>query len=89
MIVLTPDNIMHFEGMGAGDIVEEIEALDDEFIKQVPLIRELAERFGRKDNDQLYRLRDLTLRWQQEYIAEVGNTIYDMHDEPHHFSVHI
>ncbi len=88
-LVLTPDNLPHFEQMSAAEIIDELEALDDEYIKQVPSVRELAERFGRKDSDQLYRLRDLSLRWQQEYIVATGNLIYDMHDETHHFSVHL
>ncbi len=42
-------------------------------------VSELAERYGRTDNQQLYRFRDLLLRWRQEYIAETGYAIYDMH----------
>ncbi len=88
-LVLTPENLSHFNGMKTVDIVSEIEALDDEYLRKMPSIRELAERFGRKDNEQLYRLRDLVLRWQQEFISEAGHDIFDMHDETHHFSVHM
>ena len=40
-------------------------------------------------NEQLFRIRDLVLKWQQRFIADCGGTIYDMHDESHHFSVHM
>lgn len=88
-LVLTPDNIGHYADMNASEIISEIEALDDRFLEQMPSAEELAARYGRKDNQQLYRFRDLLLRWQQEYIAETGDLIYDMNDETHHFSVHI
>ena len=58
-------------------------------IVKMPTIPELADRYGNPENNQLFRFRDLLLKWQQFYIADTGNTIYDMHDETHHFSVHI
>lgn len=70
-------------------LMDYIEALDERFIEQMPSVNDLAARYGRKDNRQLYRFRDLLLRWRQEYISETGGRIYDMHDETHHFSVHI
>ena len=45
--------------------------------------------YGNPENQQLFRIRDLALIWQQRYIAETGNRIYDMHDETHSFSVHL
>ena len=89
ILVLTPDNIAHYEEMNAGEIVSEIETLDNRFLEQIPPVKELAARYGRKNNQQLYRFRDLLLRWRQEYILETGGLIYDMHDESHHFSVHL
>ena len=86
--MLTPDNYAHYADMSAAEILQELEAMDDEFVGKMPPVSELAERFGRADNLQLYRFRDLLLRWRQEYIAETGNVIYDMHDETHSFSVH-
>ena len=88
-LVLTPENLEHYQKLNAGEIVGEIEALDERFIEQMPSVNDLAARYGRKDNRQLYRFRDLLLRWRQEYISETGGRIYDMHDETHHFSVHI
>ena len=55
----------------------------------MPSPEELAERFGNPRNEQLFRFRDLLLLWQQQYIEENGGSIYDMHDESHHFSVYL
>ena len=88
-LVLNKDNIAHFSSMSASEILDELEAMDDRFISEMPSVEELAERYGRKDNRQLYKFRDLVLRWRQEFIAENGKKIFDMHDETHHFSVHI
>lgn len=89
MLVLKPDNIEHFEGMKAAEIVYELEAMDDTFRAQIPSASELAKRYGRSEGQELYRFKDLLLRWRQEYINEFGLDIYDMQDETHHFSIHI
>ena len=88
-LVLTKDNIPFFESMNAEEIVSYLEDLDHRYLSKLPEIAELAERYGNPDNHQLFRFRDLLLKWQQRFIADTGNTIYDMHDETHHFSVHI
>ena len=88
-LVLTLDNLPRFNSMSAEEILMELEALDDRFLAQMPSARELAARYGNPQNQQLFRFRDLLLKWQQEYIAETGNRIFDMHDETHHFSVHM
>ena len=87
-LVLAPDNAEQLGRMGAEEILEMLESMDDRYLEQMPTVHELAERYGNPRNRQLFRLRDLALEWQQRYIAETGNTIYDMHDETHHFSVH-
>ena len=87
-LVLTEDNIQTLESMKAADIISQLETMDDRYLSQLPTIPELAEKYGDPDNDQLFRYRDLLLKWQQQFIADAGNTIYDMHDETHHFSVH-
>ena len=88
-LVLTPDNYPSYANMSASDIIKELEAMDDEYISKMPSIPELAKKYGRPNNQQLYRFRDLLLRWKQEYIKDTGDIIYDMHDETHSFSVHI
>ena len=88
-LVLTPENIDHFEGMSVSEIINELEIMDDEFLKQIPSVRELAERYGRKDSQQLYRYKDLLLRWRQEYLRDFRISMYDMQDEAHTFSMHM
>lgn len=89
ILVLTPENLPHFREMPAAAILKELEAMDDRYLREMPSAKELAERFGDPKNRQMYRLRDLLLEWQQRYLSETGNTLYDMHDETHHFSVHL
>ena len=87
-LVLTSENIQSLEEMRAEEILSFLETMDDRYLSQMPPVPELAGKYGNPDNDQLFRYRDLLLKWQQRYIADTGNTIYDMHDETHHFSVH-
>ena len=87
-LVLTKENIQSLEDMKTDDILLFLEAMDDRYLSQLPTIPELAEKYGNPDNDQLFRYRDLLLKWQQQFIADTGNTIFDMHDETHHFSIH-
>ena len=88
-LVLDRDNIRRFEAMPAEEILSFLESLDDRYLSQLPSLPELAAKFGDPGNEQLFRIRDLVLKWQQRFIADTGNTIYDMHDESHHFSVHM
>ena len=88
-LVLTPENIDACEQRSALEILASLEALDDHYLAQMPSPEELAARYGRPGNQQLFRFRDLLLRWQQQYLEETGNTLYDMHDETHSFSVHL
>ncbi len=88
-LVLTRENMEHWRDMPAPEILGELERMDDRYLKEMPSARELAGRYGNPGGQQLYRLRDLLLCWQQRYITETGNAMYDMHDETHHFSVHL
>ncbi len=88
-LVLTPENMEKLNELPAADILNELESMDDRYLNEMLSARELARRYGDPANQQLFRLRDLLLKWQQQYIADTGNTLYDMHDETHHFSVHI
>lgn len=88
-LVLTPDNIEKYSRMSGPEILAELEAMDDRYLQEMPSVQELARMYGDPQNQQLFRIRDLALIWQQRYIAETGNRIYDMHDETHSFSVHL
>lgn len=84
---LRPDEMERWESLTASEILAHLENLDDQYLAQMPGAQQLASLYGDPHNDQLFRLRDLLLRWQQMYIG--GNpSIYDMHEETHHFSVH-
>lgn len=86
-ICLTPDNIDYLEAMSAEKIICELEALDDAYYEQMPAIADLARMYGDQEGQQLFRIRDLHLKWQQMYLRDYGNGIYDINDEGHHFSV--
>ena len=88
-LVLTPENMENYRNMPVARILKEIECLDNQYLSKMPSARELADRYGDPANQQLFRSRDLLLKWQQQYISESGDTLYDMHDETHHFSVHL
>ncbi len=89
ILVLTPDNFKKYSRMSAAEILAELETMDDRYLKEMPSVQELARMYGDPQNQQLFRIRDLALIWQQRHIAETGNRIYDMHDETHSFSVHL
>ena len=88
-LVLTPENFEKYSRMSAAEILKELEEMDDRYLNEMPSVRELARMYGNPENQQLFRIRDLALIWQQRYIAETGSRIYDMHDETHSFSVHL
>ena len=88
-LVLNAENIGRLERMPAGEILRRLEETDDEYLRRMPPPRALAARYGRPENEQLFRLRDLLLLWRQRYIEETGGALYDMKDESHHFSVYL
>ena len=88
-LVLTPDNIEHYSQMKATDILDELENRDISFLNQIPSAEKLAKMYGRKDNQEVYRFRDLLFRWRQEYIEEKGGTTCNMLEETQDFSIHL
>lgn len=81
IITLRKDNIEQFERMTCGEIVRYVEALDDAYYAAIPGINELAELYGDRTNERLYRPRDLFWMWQRRYIREHGLKLYDVTDE--------
>ena len=91
-LVLTPENLVRYGKMPAEEIVRELEDADDRFAEKLPSVQTLAEHYGRPDNEQLYRLRDLLLEWRQKYLEDLrknGEDLYDMQDESHSFSIYL
>lgn len=83
---LTPENIGKYERMTAGDMIAELEALDDAFYAAVPSASDLAALYGDPESDKLFRIRDLVLLWTKRYVREHNVTLHDMTDERGHFS---
>ena len=86
-LALMPDNIDRLEAMEPADIIRELEAIDDAYYAAIPSVSELVDTYGRKDNQQLFRYRDLVLQWQKRYLLEHPISVPDMNDETHSFSI--
>lgn len=82
---LTPDNMDRLEHMDPSTIITELEGMDDRFYSQLPDIDTLAEQYGRPENTQLFRFRDLYLQWQKRYLEQYP-VLLDMTDERYSFS---
>ena len=85
-LCLTPDNIDELEAMTLEEIIRYLEGIDDEYDAKMPSIGVLAEQYGVKTSDRMFRIRDLHLKWQKMYLQDLPD-IYDMNDETHHFSI--
>lgn len=88
-LALTPENMDRLETMDPGRIIRELEAMDDAWYAAVPSAEELARTYGRPENTQLFRFRDLYLHWQKQYLRDHPLDIPDMNDERHSFSTRI
>ncbi len=74
---------------GTKEYHDKLEARDISFLSQLPSVTELAKMYGRKDNQEVYRFRDLLFRWRQEYIEEKGGITCNMLEETQDFSIHL
>lgn len=88
-LALTPENIDRLKAMDPAAIIRELEEMDDAYYAAIPSLEELARRYGRRDNTQLFRFRDLALEWQKRYLREHPIGVADMNDERHSFSVRL
>ena len=87
-LALTPENIDRLEAMDPGEIIRELEAMDDCFHSHFPEISTLAAEYGQPENTQLFRYRDLVLQWQKRYMKD--HPIFpDMTDESGSFSTRV
>ena len=84
---LSPDEMERWESMTAEEILRFLQEMDDQYQAALPSPNELAAQYGDSKNHQLFRQRDLLLKWQQMYIWD-HPSVYDMHDETHHFSAY-
>ena len=83
-----PQDIDVLEKMSLSQIISFLEEKDNAFLIRMPSMQELSRLYGDSKNQQLFRLRDLHLLWQQMYLRDHPD-LYDMHDESHHFSIHL
>ncbi|MGN1001438.1 MAG: hypothetical protein ACI4PC_01585 [Oscillospiraceae bacterium] len=88
-LALTPENIGRLEAMDPADILRELEETDEAYYAALPPIGELAARYGRPENRQVFRYRDLVLQWQKRFLSENPLSVPDMSDERHSFSVRV
>lgn len=84
---LTPDNIDRLEGMGAREILEKLEDMDERYYAAMPRPVELASQYGDPAGERMYRLRDLLLEYRQRHYRRYGAGMPNMDDESGHFSV--
>lgn len=88
-LTLTPKNMDRLEQMEPDAIIRELEDMDDAYYAAIPSMEELARQYGRPDNQQLFRLRDLYLQWQKRYLKDHPISVPDMNDERHSFSTRL
>lgn len=85
--VLRPEEMDRLEEMDGPGLVSFLEKMDDDFLSRMPSAAALAAQYGDRTNEQLFRERDLVLKWQQQFMAREQPDLWDMRDETHHFSV--
>ena len=62
-------------------VLEEIEALDQEYYSAFPTFAELAEKYGDSEGKRLYRVRDMYHHYRSQYALEHKLDLYDVTDE--------
>ena len=80
-ISLRADNIDNYDKRKALSVVEEVEALDEEYYSAFPPFDELAKEYGDPEGNSLYRIRDLYYHYRLLFAAEHRLNIYDVTDE--------
>jgi len=82
-LVLTEENISHWEGLSPAQIVAELEALDDAYRAALPPMETLARLHGDAGNERMYQARDLRWKWQalwlrENWLRENNIQVYDV-----------
>ena len=81
LISLRKDNIEEYEKRGALSVVEEIESLDEAYYAAFPAFSVLADLYGDRAGEKLYRVDDLYRHFRQLYASEHSVKVYDVTDE--------
>jgi hypothetical protein len=75
------DNIEMFEEMSCDEIIEHLVDIDEKYYSQIPSVYDLTQNYSDKDNQKLYRQRDLYWKWLRQYIKQNCLKIRDINDE--------
>lgn len=81
LLLLTPENISHFEKCDFAAILAGAEALDEAYYASIPPLAELMRLYGDPEGDAFFSARDLTARYQKRWLCERGLHPYDVTDE--------
>ncbi len=81
LLSLRADNIENYEKRDALSVLEEIEALDEEYYSSFPDFTELTRLYGDEEGERLYRFRDLYHHYRSLYAIDHKLDIYDVTDE--------
>ncbi|MDR2687939.1 MAG: hypothetical protein LBB75_09305 [Oscillospiraceae bacterium] len=80
-LVLTAEDISHWESLPPSQIVAGLESLDDAYRAALPPMEELAERYGDPGGQRLCQARDLRWKWQSRWLRENDLQVYDVTHE--------
>jgi len=80
-LALRPDNIEMIESMTCNEIMEYLIDLDETYYNAITDIYGLSKLYGDKNNDKLYRQRDLQWKWSKQYIQDNYLSLHDVTDE--------
>ena len=79
-LVLTPEEMDALEQEDFAQVIARLEKTHDDYLAAMPSDAQLAQCYGNPENQQLFRLRDLRLLWQQKWQADHPH-VPDLHDE--------
>jgi len=79
-LVLRPEEMDALEKTDFTQVIAQLEQTHDAYLASIPDDASLAQMYGDPTNQQLFRLRDLRLKWQQQWCREHPE-VPDLHDE--------
>jgi len=79
-LVLRPEEMDALEQEDFASVIARLEKTHDNYLAAMPDDAALARLYGNPQGQQLFRLRDLRLKWQQRWVQEHPE-VPDLHDE--------
>ncbi|MCL2299335.1 MAG: hypothetical protein FWC27_04220, partial [Firmicutes bacterium] len=80
-LVLTEEDLPHWESLPPASVLAELESLDDAYRAALPPIETLARLYGDPRGERLCQARDLRWKWQSRWLRENKIQVYDVTDE--------